>query len=347
VTARSRLLFLHTGGTLGMTRSGDPGVLTPAAAAPDLVPHVPALEKVADIDGVVLSNVDSSDMSPALWATMAEAIAEHHDDYDGFVVLHGTDTMSFSAAALSFMLGGHHKPVVLTGSQRPLGEARTDARVNLVHSAIAASMDIPEVGLYFGSHLFRGNRATKTSIHAYEAFASPNHPPLLEMGVDIQRMAPTLVRKGPLVLRTECSTAIGVLSLFPGMSPTSLASLVENGNRVVVLRSFGEGNLPQVGWPEEIRAATDAGAHIIVNSQCRTGASYSGRYLGGTLAKDSGALFSGDMTGETIVVKAMWLLGQGHTGDDFRQHFSTPLAGELSQDSADHPGRSSRGADSR
>jgi L-asparaginase len=327
--ALPRLLFLHTGGTLGMVRSGDPGVLKPAAPAPDLVPHVPALGRVADIDGEVIANVDSSDISPNLWAKLAESVAEHHDAYDGFVVLHGTDTMSFTAAALSFMLSGAHKPVVFTGSQRPLSEARTDARTNLVHSAIAASMDIPEVSLYFGSHLFRGNRCTKTSIHAYEAFASPNYPPLLEMGVDIQRIAPTLSRTGPLTLRTACSTEVSVLSLFPGMSPTALTSLVEAGRRVVVIRSFGEGNLPQRDWPEAIRAATASGAHVIVNSQCRVGSSSSGRYLGSALAKDAGAIFAGDMTGETAVVKAMWLLGQGVDGEDFTTRFRTPLAGEL------------------
>jgi L-asparaginase len=344
VSQRPRILFLHTGGTLGMSWHDDPGVLTPASPAPDLSLYIPALSQVAEVDGRVLANVDSADITPADWATLARTISDAHADYDGFVVLHGTDTMAFTAAALSFMLQGSHKSVVLTGSQRPLAEPRTDARANLVHSAICAGMEIPEVGLYFGSHLFRGNRATKTSIHAYEAFASPNHPPLVEIGVDIERSSAPLQRKGPLALYTETSTDVAVLSVFPGMSPKQLSALAAF-NRVIVLRGFGEGNLPQDGWPEAIRAASEGGTHVIVMSQCRAGASRPGRYLGSELAREAGALFSGDMTGEATVVKSMWLLGQGAVGDDFCRRFVEPIAGEISRGSCDHPRPSSHAED--
>ncbi len=341
---RPRILFLHTGGTLGMTLRDDPGVLTPATSTPDLSDHIPALAQVAEVHGRVLANVDSSDLTPADWATLARTIADAHEDYDGFVVLHGTDTMAFTAAALSFMLAGRHKPVVLTGSQRPLTEPRTDARVNLVHSAICASMDIPEVGLYFGSHLFRGNRATKTSIHAYDAFASPNHPALVEMGVDIHTTTNPLDRTGPVTLHTKTATDVAVVSLFPGMDSEHLLALGKD-HRVVVLRGFGEGNLPKDGWPEAIRATTEAGRHVVVMSQCRAGASRPGRYLGSELAREAGAIFSGDMTGEAVVVKAMWLLGEGVEGEAFRTRFTSPVAGEISPGSADRPPRSTRGED--
>jgi L-asparaginase len=235
---------------------------------------------------------------------------------------------------LSFMLCGDHKPIVLTGSQRPLAEPRTDARANLVHSAICASMDIREVSLYFGSHLFRGNRATKTSIHAYEAFASPNHPPLLEVGVEVEPISPSLQRTSPLELKTEMSTEVAALSAFPGMRPEAISPLVEAGKRAIILRGFGEGNLPQAGWPDQISAATAAGVHFIVASQCRAGASRPGRYAGSDLARDAGALFCGDMTGEAALVKTMWLLGQGLDGTAFREAFLTPIAGELTPDSA-------------
>ena len=344
MSVKPRILFLHTGGTLGMTRKDDPGVLMPSAPAPDLTPHIPALAQVAQVQGKVLANVDSSDLTPADWATLARTIAECHDDFEGFVVLHGTDTMAFTAAALSFMLQGRHKPVVLTGSQRPLAEPRTDARVNLVHSAICAGMDIREVGLYFGSHLFRGNRATKTSVHAYEAFASPNHPALVQMGVGIDRLAPSLERSGDLQLRTEVATDVAVLSLFPGIDPGQLGVLART-NRVVVLRGFGEGNLPQDGWPEAIEAASKSGTHVIIMSQCRAGSSRPGRYVGSELARDAGALFSGDMTGEATLVKAMWLLGQGAVGPTFRARFSQPIAGELSPGSVDPPPHASRAED--
>ena len=336
MTTKPRLLFLYTGGTLSMVATEDPGYLAPMATPPNLAEHVPTLARVADVEGRVVSNVDSSDLRPDDWARLARNIADAHDDYDGFVVVHGTDTMTFTACALSFMLGGDHKPVVLTGSQRPLTEPRTDARVNLVHSAICATMDIREVSLYFGSHLFRGNRATKTSVHAYDAFASPNHPPLVELGVDLNAITPALQRSGPLTLNTSVSTDVAVLSAFPGMEPHAIDALVEAGKRVVLLRGFGEGNLPQNAWPDAIRRATDAGAHVLVGSQCRAGASRPGRYVGSGAASDAGALYIGDMTGEAAVVKAMCLLGREILGKQFRTAFLSPLAGELT------PGTASR-----
>jgi len=334
VTTKPKLLFLYTGGTLSMVATEDPGHLAPMATPPNLAEHVPTLARVADVEGKVVSNVDSSDLRPDDWARLATNIAEAHDDYDGFVVVHGTDTMTFTACALSFMLGGDHKPVVLTGSQRPLTEPRTDARVNLVHSAIYATMGIREVSLYFGSHLFRGNRATKTSVHAYDAFASPNHPPLLELGVDMNTVTPALQRSGPLTLNTSVSTDVAVLSAFPGMEPHAIDALVEVGKRVVLLRGFGEGNLPQTAWPDAIRRATDAGVHILVGSQCRAGASRPGRYAGSGAASDAGALYIGDMTGEAAVVKAMCLIGRDVDGEQFRTAFLSPLAGELSPGTA-------------
>ena len=317
-----------------MVKSGSPGHLVPTDSAPNLTALVPSLEQLADIDGRLVTNVDSSDLTPADWGRLATAIADAHDDYDAFIVVHGTDTMTFTACALSFMLGGDHKPIVMTGSQRPLNEARTDARVNLVHSAICAKMDFREVSLYFGNHLFRGNRATKTSVHAYDAFASPNHPPLVELGVDIERVGPGLKRTGPLTVNTDVCTDVAVLSAFPGMEPTAIDALTDAGKRVIMLRGFGEGNLPQAGWPSAIRNATSSGVHILVGSQCRTGASRPGRYAGSDAAREAGAIYIGDLTGEAAVVKAMCLLGRGLTGDAFRTAFLSPIAGELTPGSA-------------
>ncbi len=318
-----------------MVLDGDPGHLVPGHTAPDLLPLVPSLAQVADIEGQVICNVDSSDLLPVHWGQIATTIAEKQEDFDGFVVLHGTDTMPFTACALSFMLGGNHKPVVLTGAQRPLAEPRTDARINLVHSAICATKDIREVGLYFGSHLFRGNRATKTSIHAYDAFASPNHAPLMELGVDVERIGTPLQRTGPVSLNTACDTRVAVLSVFPGMAHQAIDAMAEAGKRVIILRGFGEGNLPQKDWPEAIRRVTDQGVHVLIASQCRTGASRPGRYAGSNRSRDAGALFIGDMTGEAAVVKAMCLLGRGLDGNTFRSAFVTSLAGEVTPGSAD------------
>ena len=317
-----------------MVHAGDPGHLVPNEEAPDPYQLVPSLQQVADIEGRLVSNVDSSDLTPSDWGRLADSIQDAHDDYDGFVVLHGTDTMTFTACALSFMLSGNHKPVVLTGSQRPLSEPRTDARVNLVHSAICATMGIREVSLYFGNHLFRGNRATKTSVHEYDAFASPNHPPLLNLGVDIEYVSRPIQRTGPLTVNTAVSTDVAIISIFPGMESRAIDALVDAGKRVIMLRGFGEGNLPQSKWPAAIERASKAGVHVLVGSQCRTGASRPGRYAGSDAARDAGGIFIGDMTGEAAVVKAMCLLGRGLEGDVFRTAFLSPLSGELTPTSA-------------
>lgn len=325
---RKRLLFLHTGGTLGMTRRGSPGPLEPAEYAQNLLPYAPGLDEIATIEGLVICNLDSSDMSPPLWEALAETVARQIDRYDGFVVLHGTDTMAYSAVALSYMLENLPKPVVLTGSQRPIAEVRTDAVRNLIHSAICATMDLPEVGLYFGSKLMRGNRATKESVQDYHAFASPNHPPLVEMGVDIVLSAPTLRPDGPFALRKGFCTDVAGLMLFPGQPPSLLDHLVEAGAKGVVLRGFGEGNLPQRGWPEAVRRATEAGVAVVVGTQCSRGRVQAGRYRNSALLLEAGAVFTGDMTHEAAIVKTMWLLGQGEAGDRFRARFDQPRAGD-------------------
>jgi len=303
-------------------------------AAPNLLAHAPALASVAEVETRSVANVDSSDLTPKHWRDLANIVAESQDDYDGFVIVHGTDTMAFTACALSFMLSGDHKPIVLTGSQRPLCAPRTDARSNLVHSAISATMNVREVSLYFGNHLFRGNRATKTSVYAYDAYASPNHPPLVELGVDIQRVSPALQRTGPLTVTTATDDRVTVLSVFPGMRPTAIDALVEAGIRVIMLRGFGEGNLPTHDWPQAIRRATDAGIHVLVGSQCRAGASRPGRYAGSDAARDAGAVYIGDMTGEAAVVKSMCLLGRGLSGNAFRTALLSPIAGEITPGSA-------------
>ena len=334
VTEKPRLLFLFTGGTIGMVKSSDSSHLTVSETTPNILSHAPVLASVAHIETRMVSNVDSSDLTPSHWSGMAATIAEVHDDYDGFVIVHGTDTMAFTACALSFMLGGDHKPVVLTGSQRPLAAPRTDARSNLVHSAISATMNVREVSLYFGNHLFRGNRATKTSVHAYDAYASPNHPPLVELGVDIERVSPSLQRSGPLTVNTSIDTSVTVLSAFPGMEPRAIDALADAGKKIIMLRGFGEGNLPTVGWPDAIRRATLAGTHVLVGSQCRAGSSRPGRYAGSDAARDAGAIYIGDMTGEAAVVKSMCLLGRGLSGDAFRTALLSPLAGEITPGSA-------------
>jgi L-asparaginase len=323
-----RLLFLHTGGTLGMIRGSTPGLLSPAHYAKDVLPYVRGLEELADIEGRIVCNLDSSDMVPRLWEELAERIEEGHDDYDGFVILHGTDTMAFTACALSLVLTGLQKPVVVTGSQRPIADVRSDARQNLVHATICAMLDLPEVGLCFGRQLFRGNRSTKVSIQSFDAFESPGLAPLVELGVDVRHLHPPLPRGQGLTLKRGFSADVAVLSLFPGVSATLLDHLRGNGARAVVLRGFGEGNLPQAGWPQAIERAAAAGVAVVVVSQCRAGEVRPGRYEGSARARDAGAVFGGELTEEMAVVKAMWVLHQTNDLTAFRSLFAVEAAGE-------------------
>jgi L-asparaginase len=322
-----RVHFLATGGTLGMLRR-DPGPLAPSHVAEDVLPWVRGLEREVDVDGELLCNLDSSDMMPAHWERIAATIAEKLDQYDGFVVLHGTDTMAWTASALSFMLRGLPKPVVLTGAQRPIAFVRTDARGNLVHSALCAAMDLPEVCVFFGRWLFRGNRATKTSIQSYEAFESPDLPPILEMGVEIVQTTPPRVPTGPFRLVRGFCEDVAVLQVVPGSGPTMLRAAVDAGAKGVVLRGFGAGNVPQKGWPEGIRAAVEAGVAVAVHSQCLRGTVDLRAYEGGRAALDAGAMGTGAMTIEAATVKLMHLLAQGHTGDTLRKAYAADLAGE-------------------
>lgn len=324
---RHRLLFLHTGGTLGMIQR-KPGPLEPAFYDQAVLPFVAGLEAVAEIEGRVVCSIDSTDMSPEIWEELGRLIAENIDAYDGFVVLHGTDTMAWTAAALSFMLRGLPKTVVVTGSQRPIAELRTDARSNLVHSTICATLGLPEVGLYFGSHLYRGNRATKVSIQDYDAFASPNHAPLVSMGVDVVAGPSLPAPVEPFSFQPGFSRDVLVLSLFPGMGAEILPRLVDSGVRAVILRGFGEGNLPHAGWPDAIEAATAAGVSIVVTSQCARGSVLPGRYDCSAVAAQRGAFFAGDMTTEATTVKVMWLIGQGADRAELGRRLLTPLAGE-------------------
>lgn len=324
---KPRVLFLYTGGTLGML-GRDLGPLAPSHVAADVLPYVRGLEEEVDVEGELLCNLDSTDVGPEQWDLVARTIAARMDDADGFVVVHGTDTMAWTACALSFALGGLPKPVVLTGAQRPIAYVRTDARGNLVHSALCATMGIREVGVYFGRWLFRGNRATKTSIQSYEAFESPDLPPLVEMGVEVLRPTPPLVPSGPFALRLGFHSTVDVVTVVPGSRPTALIEAVRGGARGIVLRGFGAGNVPKRGWPDAIRDVVDAGVPVAVASQCLRGTVDLGAYEGGRAALEAGAMPTGSMTMEASTVKLMWLLGQGLSGETLRRVYATDVAGE-------------------
>ncbi len=327
-----RILLVHTGGTLGMAWASRPGPLEPGAWQHDVLRHVPHLAAAADIDLHVLMNEDSSDLTPAHWETVAEFLVTRLPHYQGAVVVHGTDTLAYTASALSFMLEGLDRPVVLTGAQRPIAEVRTDARGNLVHSVLIASQPIPEVVVWFGSRLFRGNRVSKIRIESYDAFESPGCPVLAEAGVELT-VHGDRVRSpsaGPLRAVTGFETAVLPLSLFPGAPASLLLSALKGGVKGVVLFGFGAGNIPsgERSWMEAIATCTQAGVPVVLSSQCAEGRVDLGAYRGGVAAREAGAIPSGAMTGEAAVVKLMWLLARCDSLSELRQRFVADRCGE-------------------
>ena len=304
------------------------GPLAPSPVAEDLLPFVTGLQEEVEVEGQLLFNLDSSDVTPAHWRIIGDAIAERIAEFDGFVVVHGTDTMAWTACALSYGLRGLPKPVVLTGAQRPIAFVRTDAGDNLVNAALCAALDVPEVGIFFGRSLFRGNRATKTSIQSYDAFESPAVPPLVEMGLEVlPRMAPRRPT-GPFAANLAFEENVAVLDVVPGCTPNVLPAVVAAGARGVVLRGFGAGNVPRAGWPDAIREVVDAGVPVAIRSQCVRGKVDLGAYEGGRAALDAGGMPTGSMTLEAATVKLMHVLGRGLDGDALRAAYAADLAGE-------------------
>lgn len=313
-----------------MTAEG-PGPLAPSRIAEDVLPWVRGLESEVHLTAETVCNLDSSDLGPEHWERIATVLGERMADFDGFVVMHGTDTMAWTASALSFMLRGLGKPVVLTGAQRPIAYVRTDARHNLVHSALCAAMPLPEVAIWFGRWLFRGNRASKTSIQSYEAFESPDLPPLLEIGVEIRPITPPLVPAEPFRVVHGFERRVAVVPVVPGAGPALLDHAVDAGMQGVVVQGFGSGNVPKVGWPASIRRAVDAGVAVVVHSQCARGTVDLPAYEGGRAAAEAGAIGSGAMTLEASTVKLSFLLGQGLRDAGLRTAYGLDLAGEGSR----------------
>lgn len=332
--ARKRLLLLHTGGTLGMV-AGDAGGLRPAALADEVFRFIPEAQEIGEVEVRVLANLDSADVNIAHWQLIADAIEAELDAFDGFVVIHGTDTMAYTAAALSYMLANLPKPVILTGAQRPIRAVRTDAKANLVTALELATLDIPEVGLAFSYRLFRGNRATKVSIDEFDAFASPNYPPLAEVGlnVDLKRDA---LRKPSGLFRVQRAFSDKVLALrvFPALRPEHLMPLLDADVKAFVFEAYGAGNVAshERSLIPFFREAHSRGKLVALCSQALAGAVDLTLYEGGRLAAEAGALSCRDMTAEAALVKLMFLLGQyGEDVERVRRNFEVSIAGEVSE----------------
>jgi len=339
---RTRILLIYTGGTIGMIRNIATRALEPFDFQ-HLLLNVPELQQF-DIDistHQFTPPIDSSDMSPEHWVTLAHVIADHYDDFDGFVVLHGTDTMSFTASALSFMLENLTKPVIFTGSQLPIDQLRTDGRENLITSieiAAARHQDgtarVPEVGIYFNGHLLRGNRTTKQSADGFNAFESFNYPHLVEAGVNITYHEhlihqPDFTKQMRPHYRLDNNVII--FSLFPGIKEDLIRHILSTPNlRSIVMRTFGSGNAPQQRWLiDTLREATRQGKVIVNISQCLHGAVEMGRYDTGYQLKEAGVISGGDQTVESAVTKLMFLQGLYDNPEMLRKYMSRSIRGEV------------------
>jgi len=336
---RKRVYIAYTGGTIGMrrTRSGyrpEPGYLQrQMREMPELRnPSMPAFT-IHEYEPLL----DSSNMTPREWVNMARDIAGNYRRYDGFVVLHGTDTMAYTASALPFMLRGLGKPVVITGSQIPLCEVRNDARENLITSLmIAAGYAIPEVCLYFGGRLLRGCRATKVSADGFAAFASPNLPPLGVVGTDIEIDWP-LVRKAEGRFRLEefaAPVVVSALRLFPGISPDLVRNVLRPPLQGLVLEAYGVGNGPEhdAAFIAAIADATDRGVVIVDCTQCLEGTVDLGEYATGSALARAGVISGYDMTAEAALTKLYYLFSRGYPPSRVKREMLRDLRGEMTVD---------------
>ena len=286
--------------------------------------------------------IDSSDMKPENWTDIATQIEKHYNEFDGFVVLHGTDTMAYTASALSFMLKHLYKPVIITGSQLPIGEVRTDGEENLITALqIAAAIDpadggpmVREVAILFENYLWRGNRATKKSADNFNAFKSYNYPPLAKIGLGIHYDHDALWRRtpsSPLKAACQMDTAVMLVDLFPGITETTLRhQLSTPGIKGIVLRTYGAGNAPTFQWFYDALHSAVARDIVVVNvTQCISGGVHIKRYYSGNRLLEAGAVNGRDMTHEAALTKLMHLFGQGRTAAEVTAAFNHSLCGEV------------------
>lgn len=339
---KPHILIIYTGGTIGMIENPDTQSLEPFDFT-HLIDNVPKIKMLDyDIDNIQFNPpIDSSDMSQEHWVEIARHIEKNFDRFDGFVVLHGTDTMAYTASALSFMLENLHKPVIITGSQLPIGEVRTDGEENLITALqIAAATDVngdpmvQEVAILFENYLWRGNRSTKMSADNFNAFKSNNYPSLAKIGLGIHFNEEALWRvqaKRPLKVQYAMDTAVMFLDLNPGITEVTLRhQLSTPGIKGIVLKTFGAGNAPTAQWfTSAIREAVERGVVILNVTQCVNGGVHARRYMTGNLLADTGVISGHDITSEAAITKMMYLFGLGLASQDVRRYLSCSLCGEV------------------
>ena len=342
---KSSILLIYTGGTIGMKEDPTVQALVPFNFS-QILEEVPELNKFAyKIDTFTFDPlIDSSDVEPSLWISLAGLIEEKYDDYDGFVILHGTDTMAYSASALSFMIEGLTKPVIFTGSQLPIGMPRTDGKENLISSVeIAAAKDenghaiVPEVCICFDNILMRGNRTTKINSDNFRAFRSENCPPLAEAGINIRYNRSEIIYpqdwdKSP-VFHKELDTRVSILKIHPGITPQVVRSILcSNGPRAVIIETYGAGNAPSKEWfLNLVREAASMGKILLNITQCIAGSVNMDIYATGKCLKEAGVANGYDSTTESALAKLFHLMGISDSNEDVQNGLENNLRGEISK----------------
>ena len=342
---KSSLLLIYTGGTIGMKEDPSIQALRPFDFS-QILAEVPELRKFAyRIDSYTFDPlIDSSDIEPSSWQTLAGIIERNYDGYDGFVVLHGTDTMAYSASALSFMIEGLTKPVIFTGSQLPIGVPRTDGKENLISAVeIAAAKDtdghalVPEVCICFDNVLMRGNRTTKINSSNFRAFRSENYPPLAEAGISIRYSSELIIKpsdwnRRPL-FHKDIDTRVSILKIHPGITPQVVRDILcSRESRAVIIETYGAGNAPSKGWfIDLVKEAEQMGKVLLNVTQCIAGTVDMDIYATGKCLKEAGVLNGYDSTTEGALAKLFHLLGRYPDNAEVKTHIEDNLRGEISK----------------